>query len=101
MLGRLTWSDIPLDNPIEMGAVGFMAVVVLIVLGFIARYNLWGYLWREWITTIDHKKIGIMYILLALVMLLRGFADAIMMRTQLAFSHGAGHGYLPPEHYDQ
>ena len=101
MLGRLTWSAIPLDNPIEMGAVGFMAIVVLIVLGFIARYNLWGYLWKEWITTIDHKKIGIMYILMAIVMLLRGFVDAIMMRTQLAFSHGASHGYLPPEHYDQ
>lgn len=101
MLGRLTWSAIPFDNPIEMGAVGFMGIVVLIVLGFIARYNLWGYLWKEWITTIDHKKIGIMYILMALVMLLRGFVDAIMMRTQLAFSHGASHGYLPPEHYDQ
>lgn len=101
MLGRLTWSAIPLDNPIEMGAVGFMAIVVLIVLGFIARYNLWVYLWKEWITTIDHKKIGIMYILVALVMLVRGFVDAIMMRTQLAFSHGASHGYLPPEHYDQ
>ncbi|MCB8880250.1 cytochrome o ubiquinol oxidase subunit I [Acidisoma cellulosilytica] len=101
MLGRLTWAAIPLDNPIEMGAVGLMGIVVLIVLGFIARYNLWVYLWKEWITTIDHKKIGIMYILMALVMLLRGFADAIMMRTQLAFSHGASHGYLPPEHYDQ
>ena len=101
MLGKLTWAAIPLDNPIEMGAVGFMGIVVLIVLGFIARYNLWVYLWKEWITTIDHKKIGIMYILMALVMLLRGFMDAIMMRTQLAFSHGASHGYLPPEHYDQ
>jgi cytochrome o ubiquinol oxidase subunit 1 len=101
MLGKLTWSAIPLDNPIEMGAVGLMGIVVLIVLGFVARYNLWVYLWKEWITTIDHKKIGIMYILMAMVMLLRGFVDAIMMRTQLAFSHGASHGYLPPEHYDQ
>lgn len=101
MLGRLTWAAIPFGNPIELGAVGLMGIVVLIVLGFVARYNLWGYLWKEWITTIDHKKIGIMYILMALVMLLRGFVDAIMMRTQLAFSHGASHGYLPPEHYDQ
>ncbi len=60
MLGRLTWSAIPLDNPIEMGAVGLMGIVVLIVLGFVARYNLWVYLWKEWITTIDYKKIGIM-----------------------------------------
>jgi cytochrome o ubiquinol oxidase subunit 1 len=101
MLGNLTLAAIPLDNPIEMGAVVFMGVAVLIVLGFIARYNLWGYLWREWITSVDHKKIGIMYIILALVMLIRGFIDAIMMRTQLAFAYGKHHGYLPPAHYDQ
>jgi len=58
------------------------------------------YLWREWITSVDHKRIGIMYCLLGLVMLLRGFLDAVMMRSQQALAfHGAG--YLPPEHYDQ
>jgi cytochrome o ubiquinol oxidase subunit 1 len=101
MLGNLTLAAIPLDNPIEMGAVVFMGIAVLIVLGFIARYNLWAYLWKEWITSVDHKKIGIMYIILALVMLIRGFIDAIMMRTQLAFAYGKHHGYLPPAHYDQ
>jgi cytochrome o ubiquinol oxidase subunit 1 len=101
MLGNLTLAAIPFDNPIEMGAVVFMGVAVLIVMGFITRYNLWGYLWREWITSVDHKKIGIMYIILALVMLIRGFIDAIMMRTQLAFAYGKHHGYLPPAHYDQ
>ena len=101
MLGNLTLAAIPFDNPIEMGAVVFMGVAVLIVMGFITRYNLWGYLWRDWITSVDHKKIGIMYIILALVMLIRGFIDAIMMRTQLAFAYGNHHGYLPPAHYDQ
>ncbi|MDF6772162.1 cbb3-type cytochrome c oxidase subunit I, partial [Escherichia coli] len=55
----------------------------------------------EWITSVDHKKIGVMYCILAIVMLLRGFADAIMMRSQLAVASGGGAGYLPPEHYDQ
>uniref|UniRef100_UPI0028AB4473 cytochrome o ubiquinol oxidase subunit I n=2 Tax=Pseudomonas TaxID=286 RepID=UPI0028AB4473 len=59
------------------------------------------YLWTEWLTTVDHKKIGVMYIVVAMVMLLRGFADAIMMRTQLAVATGGSEGYLPPEHYDQ
>jgi len=101
MLGNLTLAAIPLDNPIEMGAVGFMGIVILVVAGFVTRYKLWGYLWREWVTSVDHKKIGIMYIILALVMLIRGFIDAIMMRTQLAFAYGKHHGYLPPPHYDQ
>ena len=58
------------------------------------------YLWREWITSVDHKRIGIMYVVLALVMLVRGFVDAIMMRSQQAIAFQAP-GYLPPEHYDQ
>ena len=58
------------------------------------------YLWREWITSVDHKRIGVMYVLLAMVMLLRGFTDAIMMRSQQALAFQAP-GYLPPEHYDQ
>ena len=58
-------------------------------------------LWRDWFTSVDHKKIGVMYIVLALIMLLRGFADALMMRSQQAISFGSNHGYLPPEHYDQ
>src|SRR6202034_4660681 len=58
-------------------------------------------IWREWITSVDHKRIGVMYILLALVMLVRGFSDAIMMRTQLALAAGGAQGYLPPDHYDQ
>ena len=61
----------------------------------------WPYLWREWITSVDHKRIGVMYIVLALLMLLRGFADAIMMRAQQAVAAGGAQGYLPPEHFDQ
>jgi len=101
MFGKLTLSDIPYHVPIIMGAVAFTLVGALIVLGLITYFGKWGYLWREWLTSVDHKKIGIMYIILAFIMLLRGFSDAIMMRTQQALAFGPNHGYLPPEHYQQ
>ena len=67
----------------------------------ITYFQLWGYLWREWFTSVDHKRIGIMYMMLGIVMLLRGFSDAIMMRLQQAMAFGGSEGYLPPHHYDQ
>ncbi len=101
IFGRLTWEAIPYHEPILIAT--FAAVVLggIAMLGALTYFRLWGYLWREWFTSIDHKKIGIMYIILALVMLLRGFADAIMMRIQQAWAFGDATGYLPPEHYDQ
>jgi len=99
IFGKLTLAAIPFDNPIIMGAGIFMALVVIIVLGSITYFKKWHYLWSEWLTTIDHKKIGIMYIILASVGLLRGFVDAIMMRLQQALSVGHSFGYLPPHHF--
>jgi cytochrome o ubiquinol oxidase subunit I len=101
LLGKLDWSAIPLHQPIIMGATAFMALVVIAVLGFITMKGGWLYLWREWLTSVDHKRIGVMYCVLALVMLLRGFSDAIMMRAQQAVAAGGAQGYLPPEHFDQ
>lgn len=101
ILGKLTLADIPYDNPILLGVMIFMAVGAVAILGPMFYYKKWGWLWREWLTTVDHKKIGIMYILASMVMLLRGFADAVMMRSQQAIAVGANHGYLPPEHYNQ
>jgi cytochrome o ubiquinol oxidase subunit 1 len=100
MLGKLTWDAIPFDQPIPMIASGVVALAILAILGWVVIKGHLPYLWREWITSVDHKRIGVMYTLLAMVMLLRGFIDAIMMRLQqsLAF-HGPG--FLPPEHYDQ
>jgi cytochrome o ubiquinol oxidase subunit I len=98
--GKLTWDAVPWSQPIPLIA---GAVVVFIFLGVIAWIIIKGhlpYLWREWITSVDHKRIGVMYCLLGLLMLLRGFIDAIMMRSQQAFAFRAP-GYLPPEHYDQ
>ncbi len=100
MWGKLTWAAIPLDQPIPLAA---GAVVMLVMLGTLAWIVIAGhlpYLWREWITSVDHKRIGIMYCALALVMLLRGFTDAIMMRAQQALAYAAP-GFLPPEHYNQ
>jgi cytochrome o ubiquinol oxidase subunit 1 len=101
VLGNLDWSAIPFDQPIVMGASAGMILAVLSILAWITVAGHWPYLWREWITSVDHKRIGVMYIVLALIMLLRGFADAIMMRSQQAIAAGGAQGYLPPEHFDQ
>src|ERR1700728_2622226 len=101
MFGKLNWDAIPFNQPIPMAASLFIVVGVLGVLGLVSWKGWWPYLWREWLTSVDHKRIGVMYVLLALVLLLRGFIDAIMMRTQLAIAAGHAQGYLPPEHYDQ
>src|SRR3984957_2140658 len=101
MLGKLSWAAIPFDQPIPMAACLFILVALSGGLGLITGKGWWPYLWREWLTSVDHKRIGVMYVLLALVLLLRGFIDAIMMRSQLAIAAGDAQGYLPPEHYDQ
>jgi len=101
IFGRLTLDQLPLHVPIVLATFAAVAIGGIALVGAITYFRLWGYLWREWFTSIDHKKIGIMYIVLGLVMLLRGFADALMMRAQQAISFGHSLGYLPPEHYNQ
>ncbi|MBF6987352.1 MULTISPECIES: cytochrome o ubiquinol oxidase subunit I [Cupriavidus] len=101
MLGKLNLEAIPYHEPIIMGTLAVVLVLGAALLGAITRYGKWKYLWTEWICSVDHKKVGVMYIILALVMLLRGFADAILMRTQQAVAYGDAAGYLPPHHYDQ
>src|SRR6201995_993657 len=100
MLGKLTWAAIPFDQPIPLVAGGVVLVAILAVLAWVVVKGHLPYLWDEWITSVDHKRIGVMYVLLGLVMLLRGFIDAVMMRSQQALAFRAP-GYLPPEHYDQ
>ena len=101
LFGKLTISAIPYQNPIIMGAVVASALLTMATLGWVTHQGRWGYLWREWLTSVDHKRIGVMYLILAAIMLLRGFADAIMMRVHQAFAEGLGQGFLPPEHYNQ
>ncbi|MGQ4273901.1 cytochrome o ubiquinol oxidase subunit I [Terrihabitans sp. B22-R8] len=101
LFGRLTLEAIPYHEPILVVTFAVVALGGLALLGLVTRYRLWGYLWTEWLTSVDHKKIGIMYVILAIIMLLRGFADALMMRAQQAVAFGEVQGYLPPHHYDQ
>jgi cytochrome o ubiquinol oxidase subunit I len=101
MLGKLTWAAIPLGQPIPLAAGALVVVVIVGILALIVVKGWLPYLWSEWITSVDHKRIGVMYVVLALVMLLRGFVDAIMMRSQQAIAADGAQGYLPPEHYDQ
>src|SRR5277367_2813954 len=84
-----------------MAASMFIVIGALVVLGLVTYKGWWPYLWREWLSSTDHKRLGVMYVVLALVMLIRGFSDALMMRSQLALAAGAAAGYLPPEHYNQ
>ncbi|MCA0014624.1 cytochrome o ubiquinol oxidase subunit I [Mesorhizobium sp. B292B1B] len=100
MLGKLDWSAVPFDQPIPLGAALIVFLAAAAVLTWVTIKGYWPYLWYEWITSVDHKRIGVMYIVLAALMLLRGFVDAVMMRTQQVLAiHGPG--YLPSEHYDQ
>jgi cytochrome o ubiquinol oxidase subunit 1 len=100
MWGKLSWDAIPLDQPIVMVASGVVALGIIGVLGWVFAKGYFPYIWKEWLTSVDHKRIGVMYVVLALVMLLRGFADALLMRSQQALAYNVP-GYLPPEHYDQ
>src|SRR6185312_310006 len=100
MFGKLSWSAIPIDQPIPMVASGVVAIVIIGVLVWVFVKGWFPYLWQEWITSVDHKRIGVMYVTLGVVMLLRGFSDAVMMRSQQFVAFDSP-GYLPPEHYDQ
>ncbi|WP_372809265.1 cytochrome o ubiquinol oxidase subunit I [Litorivivens sp.] len=101
IFGRLSLESIPYHDPIIIATFLMVAVGGIALLVAVTRAKLWGYLWREWFTSIDHKRIGVMYMILGVVMMLRGFADAIMMRIQQAIAFGDSMGYLPPDHYDQ
>lgn len=101
IFGRLTLESFPIHEPILIATFAVVALGGVAVLGALTWFRLWGYLWREWFTTVDHKRIGIMYMVLGLIMLLRGFADAVMMRLQQAMAFGGSEGYLNAHHYDQ
>src|SRR5262249_23661943 len=86
IFGRLSLDSLPLHEPILVGTFAVVAIGGLALCAAVTYFRLWAYLWREWFTTVDHKRIGIMYMVLGIVMLLRGFADALMMRMQQAMA---------------
>ncbi|MCP4384933.1 MAG: cytochrome o ubiquinol oxidase subunit I [Hyphomicrobiales bacterium] len=100
MLGRLTIDALPFYSPVAMGGAIITVGGTLAVVAVITWLGVWRYLWREWFTSVDHKRLGIMYVTLALIMLMRGFIDAIMMRSQQAIALNSD-GYLSPDHFDQ
>ncbi len=101
IFGRLTLESLPLHEPIVVSTFAMVAIGGLGLVAALTYFKVWGYLWNQWFTSVDHKKIGIMYIILAIVMLLRGFSDAIMMRAQQAMAFNGSEGYLTAHHYDQ
>src|SRR6186713_2529115 len=100
MWGKLSWEAVPFHEPIVMVTSAVVAIAITGVLAWVIVKGYLPYIWKEWLSSVDHKRIGVMYIVLALVMLLRGFADAILMRSQQAVAMGNA-GFLPPEHYNQ
>ncbi len=96
MFGKLSLSAIPFHEPITITAVSGAVLLGLVIVGLITYYRKWTYIYKEWLTSLDHKKIGIMYIIIAMVMLLRGFSDAILMRAQQAVATGGSLGFFSP-----
>lgn len=101
MLGKLSIKDIPYHEPIIVNIFLVLTVIIFTLIFYISYKRRWVYLWKEWLTSLDHKKIGIMYIIVSFLMLFRGFADAIMMRAQQAITSAGGTGFLSAQHYDQ
>jgi cytochrome o ubiquinol oxidase subunit I len=100
LLGRLSWSVFP-SNPIAVGGAVFMLCMIVLVLGIITYFKWWTPLWRDWLTSVDHKRIGIMYLIVASVMLVRGGADALLLRAQQATSVGTSNGIISANHFQQ
>ena len=100
LLGRLSPDAIQHGAVIAAGQVS-LALATIALITFLTYKKRWKWLYREWLTTTDPKKIGVMYIIMALLMLLRGATDAGMMRVQQAVSVGNNHGFLTSDHYQQ
>lgn len=89
---------IPNPSPAIYASMAAIGLVVIAIVAGLTYFKKWGYLWREWLTTVDHKRIGIMYLISALLMLFRGGADAIMMRAQLSMPDNT---LLDAQHYNE
>src|SRR6476660_6449540 len=100
IFGKLTWNALPHEWFTIGGTLAFISMA-LIAIVVITRKKRWKWLWNEWLTSVDPKKIGIMYFLVSAFMLLRGGLDAIMIWLQQALSSGGSHGYLSSDHFQQ
>jgi len=100
MFGRLTLEAFQ-HEPSQNSAVIGMFVTGIAIVSLLFYLKRWKWLWNEWLTTVDPKKIGIMYIVVTLIMFLKGFADALMMRLQQALSVGDAHGFISATHFQE
>ncbi len=98
--GKLTLNAIPTDSLVAMGAASIAVLGAVGTIVLITVFGKWRYLWSEWATSVDHKRIGIMYVVLSLVMLSRAVIEAIVIRLQQAVSVNHS-GFLAPEHFGQ
>ncbi|HSX43260.1 MAG TPA: cytochrome o ubiquinol oxidase subunit I [Candidatus Saccharimonadales bacterium] len=100
LLGRLNWDQLPQDT-VTRGGAAMIVVIGLAIPLLLTLTHRWKWLWKEWLTAQDPKKIGVMYIVVAVLMMLRGFADVLLMRAQQATSVGDSHGIVDPYHFQQ
>ncbi|WP_085992583.1 cytochrome aa3 quinol oxidase subunit I [Oceanobacillus senegalensis] len=89
---------VPHPSPLIYASMVAIGLTLIAIIVGITYFKKWGYLWREWLTTVDHKRIGIMYIISAILMLFRGGADAVMMRLQTAVPENT---FLDAQHYNE
>ena len=100
MFGRLSLEYFPTE-PATIGAAIGMPLILLAIVGGLTYFKKWGWLWREWITSVDAKKIGVMYIVVSIAMLLRGVSDAVMLRMQTAVAVGSNTGPFSADTFQQ
>ncbi len=100
MFGKLNLDALQHESSQNV-AVSMMLLSGLIILGVITYYKKWKWLWEEWFTSVDPKKIGMMYIIFALLMFCKGFADALMMRLQQVLSVGDNQGFIAAGHFQE
>lgn len=100
MFGKLTLEAFKHEAS-QNGAVAMMLLSAVALIGLLFYLKRWTWLWNEWLTSVDPKKIGIMYILVTLIMFCKGFADALMMRIQQALAVGDAPGFISADHFQE
>jgi cytochrome o ubiquinol oxidase subunit 1 len=100
MFGRLSWDALP-TSIVTIGGVAGGMLGILAVVALLTYFKKWRWLWKEWLTSLDPKKIGVMYLVVAAIMLLRGLADTAMLRAQQALFATEGGGPFDPDFFQQ
>src|SRR5438128_2071660 len=100
MFGRLTLEAFHHETSQNVAVFGMLSMGLFLI-ALITYLKRWTWLWREWFTTVDHKRIGIMYIVVVVIMFAKGFADAMMMRLHQSMSVGESHGFLSSGHFQE